>query len=129
MEAITPKYSIYSCAFSQAPPSFVHSSGAGSSEVGDAPYQALRKTVQQGLCCVILRGQASSPLPWALWKEGPHGNALEDEIGEQAVVSLLWAGWLWMTYPPRQSQCLEGHRPDWPVCGATWCLSQHGNGK
>lgn len=46
IEAMTPINCTCFCLFSQAPPPFVHSHGAGSSEVGDAPYQALSKTIQ-----------------------------------------------------------------------------------
>lgn len=50
--------------------------------------------------------------PVGLMGRGPYGNALKDEIGEQAVVFfLLWSGCLLLTYVPRLSQCLERHRP------------------
>lgn len=48
---------------------------------------------------MIPGGQASCPLLWALWEEGPQANALEDENGAWAVVSLLGIGYLLMSCP------------------------------
>lgn len=75
------------------------------------------RPLAQSSRCVLSDSEGTdlfSP-PMGLVGGGPYGNALKDEIGEQAVFFfffLLWSGFLLLTYVPRLSQCLERHRPE-----------------
>lgn len=81
----------------QALPLFIQSDEEGGKGV-DVPYQPSVRA-QQGLCGMILRVQA-------LWEEGPGENALEDETGGEAVVSLL-RDWM-LPDLSTQAVCLKG---------------------
>ena len=55
---------------------------------------------------MILRGQASSLVPWALWEEGP----LEDVVVGWAVASPRW-GWMLSNDLATQAVPVPGKAP------------------